>query len=62
MNETQPLVLLNQGGATAQDVMALARHVRCTVHARTGMTILIEPELVGFTEQEIADLNNLESS
>jgi UDP-N-acetylmuramate dehydrogenase len=62
VNETQPLVLLNQGGATAQDVMALARHVRCTVHARTGMTILIEPELVGFTEQEIADLNNLESS
>jgi UDP-N-acetylmuramate dehydrogenase len=62
VNETQPLVLLNQGGATAQDVMALARHVRCTVRARTGMTISIEPELVGFTEQEIADLNNLESS
>jgi UDP-N-acetylmuramate dehydrogenase len=62
VNETQPLVLLNQGGATAQDVMALARHVRCTVRARTGLTISIEPELVGFTEQEIADLNKLEIS
>ncbi len=62
VNETHPLVLLNQGGATAQDVMALARHVRCTVRARTGMTISIEPELVGFTEQEMADFNKLENS
>ena len=31
VNESQPLVLLNQGGATAQDVMALAKHVRKTV-------------------------------
>jgi UDP-N-acetylmuramate dehydrogenase len=62
VNETQPLVLLNQGGATAQEVMALARHVRSTVRARTGMTISIEPELVGFTEQEIAESNELEGS
>jgi UDP-N-acetylmuramate dehydrogenase len=60
VNELQPLVLLNQGGATAQDVMALAQHVRRTVHARTGVALSIEPELVGFTGQEIADLNSLE--
>jgi UDP-N-acetylmuramate dehydrogenase len=60
VNETQPLVLLNQGGATAQDVLALARYVRCTVRARTGMTISIEPELVGFTDQEMAEFNKLE--
>lgn len=48
VNETQPLVLLNQGGATALDVLTLASHVRRTVHARTGMTIPLEPELVGF--------------
>ena len=62
VNETQPLVLLNQGGATAQDVIALAQHVRKTVRARTGMTIAIEPELVGFTTQELAEINNLEGS
>jgi UDP-N-acetylmuramate dehydrogenase len=62
VNELQPLVLLNRGGASAQDVTALAKHVRRTVHARTGMAISIEPELVGFTRQEIADINYLEES
>ncbi len=62
VNETQPLVLLNQGGATAQDVIALAQHVRKTVWERTGMAIAIEPELVGFTRQELADINKLEGS
>ncbi|MGD1102914.1 MAG: UDP-N-acetylmuramate dehydrogenase [Terriglobia bacterium] len=62
VNEPQPLVLLNQGGATAQDVIALAQHVRKTVRARTGMAIAIEPELVGFTKQEMAEINNLEGS
>ena len=56
VNETQPLVLLNQGGATAADVIALAQHVRKTVRARTGMALAIEPELVGFTQQELADI------
>jgi UDP-N-acetylmuramate dehydrogenase len=57
VNETQPLVLLNQGGATAQDVIALAQHVRKTVRAQTGIALAIEPELVGFTMQEMADIN-----
>jgi UDP-N-acetylmuramate dehydrogenase len=56
VNEAQPLVLLNQGGATAQDVIALAQHVRKTVRARTGVALAIEPELVGFTEQEMAEI------
>jgi len=60
VNENQPLVLLNQGGATAQDVMALAKHVRKTVRTRTGMAIAVEPELVGFTGTEIIDFNNLD--
>jgi UDP-N-acetylmuramate dehydrogenase len=58
VNETQPLVLLNQGGATAEDVVALARHVRKTVRERTGMALAIEPELVGFTPQELAEINS----
>ena len=53
VNETQPLVLLNDGGATAHDVLALAGVVRRTVHARTGMTISLEPELVGFRPEEV---------
>jgi UDP-N-acetylmuramate dehydrogenase len=59
VNKLQPLVLLNQGGATAQDVITLAKHVRRSVHERTGMALSIEPELVGFTAQEIADINSL---
>jgi UDP-N-acetylmuramate dehydrogenase len=53
VNETQPLVLLNDGGATAHDVLALAGFVRRTVYVRTGMTIQLEPELVGFRPEEI---------
>ncbi len=53
VNETQPLVLLNDGGATAHDVLTLAGCVRRTVYARTGMTIHLEPELVGFTPEEV---------
>ena len=62
VNEPQPLVLLNQGGATARDVLALAKHIRRTVYARTGMAIAIEPELVGFTEQELAEFKSLDAS
>jgi UDP-N-acetylmuramate dehydrogenase len=62
VNETQPLVLLNQGGATSQDVIALAQHVRKTVRARTGMKIALEPELVGFTQQEIANIDGFDGS
>ncbi|MGO8790925.1 MAG: UDP-N-acetylmuramate dehydrogenase [Terriglobia bacterium] len=62
VNESQPLVLLNQGGATAQDVIALVQHVRRTVRARTGMAIAIEPELVGFSTQEMADIDDIETN
>jgi UDP-N-acetylmuramate dehydrogenase len=60
VNEAQPLVLLNQGGATAHDVLSLARLVRRTVYQRTGMTLAIEPELVGFDSQELKFLYTLE--
>jgi UDP-N-acetylmuramate dehydrogenase len=60
VNETQPLVLLNEGGATARDVMHLAKHIRQTIYHRTGMTISIEPELVGFTQAELDDYLTLD--
>ena len=55
VNERQPLVLLNEGGATARDVLLLARHVRRTIFAQTGVKIAIEPELAGFTPSELAE-------
>ena len=61
VNEPQPLVLLNEGGATADDVLRLARHIRQTVFARTGMVISLEPELVGFSQAEFAKYMALES-
>ena len=53
MNPSQPLVILNQGGATADDVLRLAGHIRRTVQRETGITLELEPELVGFTPDEI---------
>jgi len=55
VNETQPLVLLNQGGATAADVMRLVKRIRQTIYQRTGMVISIEPELIGFRPDELED-------
>jgi UDP-N-acetylmuramate dehydrogenase len=54
VNETQPLVLLNQGRATSDDVLSLARHIRKTVRERTAMSLTLEPELVGFAPDELA--------
>ena len=56
VNETQPLVLLNQGGATSHDVVALAMHIKKTVREQTGVRITLEPELVGFTPLELAEI------
>jgi len=52
VNPTQPLVILNQGGATADDVLRLAGHIRRTVHRETGAVLSLEPELVGFSDGE----------
>ncbi len=55
VNERQPLVLLNEGGASARDVLLLARHIRQTIFAATGLKISIEPELAGFTPSELTE-------
>ena len=56
VNPSQPLVILNLGGAAALDVMRLAGHVRRTVFRLSGIRLALEPELVGFTPEEEADL------
>jgi len=53
VNPSQPLVILNQGGATAGDVLRVAGHVRRTVHRETGVVLELEPELVGFSPREV---------
>ncbi len=55
VNEKQPLVLLNDGGATARDVLRLAGHIRRVVFAQTGLEIPIEPELAGFSPTELTE-------
>ncbi len=60
VNQTQPLVLLNQGGATAEQVLLLASAIRRTVFLRTGVPLSLEPELVGFSEAEVQRLMSLD--
>lgn len=49
---SQPLVLLNQGGATARDILTLAGRIRRAIYEKTGAKISLEPELVGFEPGE----------
>lgn len=54
ISETHALNVQNpQGRATSDDVLKLAQHVRQTVYKKTGFIIDIEPELVGFTDEEL---------
>lgn len=46
MHERQALVLVNRGGATAADVMALARAVQDAVVERYGVALELEPVVV----------------
>lgn len=61
VSETQPLVLLNQGGATARDVLSLARHIRRTLYQQTGIQVDLEPELAGFKPEELASYMTLDT-
>jgi UDP-N-acetylmuramate dehydrogenase len=62
VNPTQPLVILNQGGATADEVLRLAGHVRRTLYCETGVKLSLEPELVGFSDHDREDYLRLEGT
>lgn len=54
LNPTQPVVVLNEtGSATAAEVLNLVDDVRKIVKRKTGLHIYTEPELIGFTEDEL---------
>jgi UDP-N-acetylmuramate dehydrogenase len=56
------LILTNASGeATADEVMRLARRVRQTVYAKTGLVIHPEPTLVGFSRKELEAYLSLEA-
>ncbi|WP_441290720.1 UDP-N-acetylmuramate dehydrogenase [Sorangium sp. KYC3313] len=50
------LALVNRGGATAEELLGLARRVRRAVLDRFGVALSAEPDLVGFAPGEIDDL------
>ncbi|KYF70265.1 hypothetical protein BE11_48530 [Sorangium cellulosum] len=50
------LALVNRGGATAAELLDLARRVRRGVLERFGVALSVEPDLVGFAPGEVADL------
>ena len=57
INHNQPLVVVNETGtATAEDVLSLAKKVISEVYAKIGAKLKIEPELVGFSPDEISNL------
>ena len=41
-----PLAITNRGGASAEDIFAIARAVRDGVHERFGVTLVPEPVVV----------------
>jgi UDP-N-acetylmuramate dehydrogenase len=43
----QPLVLVNYGGATAHELLALADEIRASVANRFGVTLELEPSVIG---------------
>jgi UDP-N-acetylmuramate dehydrogenase len=42
------LALINRGGATARELMALAEEIRATVETKFGLRLEMEPVMVGF--------------
>jgi len=45
-----PLAIINRGGATARDVIRLARRIKAAVSDRFGITLRPEPVFVGFDD------------
>jgi UDP-N-acetylmuramate dehydrogenase len=54
INPNQPLVIINYTGkAKASDVLELAAQVLSKVKQKTGLTLQVEPELIGFSFNDL---------
>jgi UDP-N-acetylmuramate dehydrogenase len=51
------LALINRGGATARDILALADEIRCAVRERFDVQLEMEPVMVGFPTEKLSVLN-----
>jgi len=50
LSTKHPLAIVNRGGATARDVLRLARRIKSTVLDRFGIALRPEPIFVGFVD------------
>lgn len=56
ISATQALAIINPNKkATAKDVLSLFKKVRQEVFCKTGMVLDIEPQLIGFSEEELKE-------
>jgi len=55
LSDKHALAIVNAGGATAADILALARLVRRRVFEQFGVVLQPEPVLVGFEGDPLAD-------
>ena len=51
LSSKHTLALVNKGGATAEDVLRLAREIRMRVRERFGIELVPEPVLLGFSNE-----------
>ena len=60
ISKKQVINIVNTGEATSDDVMQLFKKVRRTVYEKTGMKIENEPELIGFSDEQLEEYFELE--
>jgi len=57
LSEKHTLAIINRGGALASDIVELAAHVRATVRATFGVSLVPEPVFLGFGRPTVALLD-----
>jgi UDP-N-acetylmuramate dehydrogenase len=55
LSSRHTLALVNRGGATAKDLLKLAREIRVRVEGRFGVKLVPEPVFVGFDEGVVSE-------
>ena len=50
LSTKHPLAIVNRGGATARDIIRLARRIKTAVFDRFGIALRPEPVFVGFKD------------